>query len=279
MIQPNKGKNKNINPKQAQKKPDNKPKKTAPPPAPVSMEQKVAKLGTFSLNMLRSIALWRLVGYALLFLFVLDLAEIFIPPSPLDPQWQFQSLGQVVERVPIPLISFLLIFYGGKYLRKSWEYIFLTASSWLTLLIGIFFILAVPLGVFSSIKIDKRTNENLQTRADQQLQVLTQVENALGTVQNSQQMQALIAQLNRGNAPIIENATQLEEAKSAIRDFIASNREQTNRQLKAGKEQAQKALIKKSAKWNIGALVSGALFITIWNMTKWARTKESMNEI
>ena len=266
MIQPNKGKN-------------NKPIASSSPPKTVSVEQKVAKLGDFSLNMLRSIAIWRLIGYALLFLFALDLAEIIIPPRPLDPAWQFEVLGQIVERVPIPLISFIFIFYGGKYLRKSWEYIFLTASSWLTLLIGIFFIIAVPMGVISSVKIGNRTNENLQNAANQQLEILTQVDTRLKDVQNAEQMRVLIAQLNRGNAPAIQDGEQLNEAKTALSDFVAGNRDQINTQLAATKKQRKTALIKRAVKWNLGALVSGVLFILIWTMTKWARTKESMTEI
>ncbi len=132
----------------------------------LSFDKKINKLGNFSQNMLRSIALWRLVGYGLLFLFLMDLAEILIPPRFLNPQWEFNVLGQIVERVPIPLLAFILIFYGGNYLRKSWEIYFLAFVSWLTLFIGIFFILAVPLGIVNSLRINKQAQTNITNKTN-----------------------------------------------------------------------------------------------------------------
>ena len=245
----------------------------------VSLNQKVDRLGNFSLNMLRSVALWRLSGYALLLLFLMDLAEIFIPPRFLNAQWEFEVFGQIVERVPIPLLSFILIFYGGKYLRKSWEYIFLTIASWLTVLIGVIFILAVPLGIINTIRIDTQTSDAINRQANGRLEVLQQVENRLGDVENAQQMQVLIAQLNRGNTPRIQNDQQLEQAKTSLRNLIEQNRTQINTNSKATIKQARRGLLKRSVKWNAGALVSGVLFISIWQMTKWARTTESLTEV
>lgn len=76
------------------------------------LTQKVDKLGNFSLNMLRSLVLWRLIGYGFLVLFALDVVAIVVPPNFLNPQWEFQILGEIVERVAIPFIALLLIFLG-----------------------------------------------------------------------------------------------------------------------------------------------------------------------
>lgn len=271
MIQPNKEENKNISNQFSE---DINSGVSQPSPQ-ISLDKKVDKLGNFSLNMLRSIALWRLVGYVLLFLFALDLAEIMIPPRFFNPQWEFQVLGQIVERVPIPFLAFILIFYGGKYLRKTWEYVFLSVASWLTLLIGIFFILAVPLGIVNTIRIDKQTQTEITEGTNQRLEVLQQVESRLKDVQNTEQMQALIAQLNRGNAPVIENEEQLQQAQSNLKQFVETTRNQLNSRATALKKQRRRSLLKSSVKWNIGALVSGILFVMTWNLTKWARTKET----
>ena len=285
MTQPNKKETKNIGGNiTADENITNKPgedmtSQVSKPSPTVSLEQKVDKLGNFSLNMLRSIALWRLVGYVLLFLFVLDLAEIIIPPRFFNPQWEFQVLGQIVERVPIPFLAFILIFYGGKYLRKTWEYVFLTAASWLTLLIGVLFILAVPLGIVNTIRIDKQTQTTITEGTNQRLEVLQQVETRLKDVQNTEQMQALIAQLNRGRTPVIENEEQLQEAQSNLKQFVETTRNQLDSRAKALKKQRRRSLLKRSVKWNIGALVSGILFVITWNLTKWARTKESINQV
>ncbi len=241
----------------------------------VSMNQKVDKLGDFSLNILRSLGILRLSGYVLLILFFMDAVEILVPPRFLNPEWEFQTIGQFVERVPIPLISLLFIFYGGKYLRKGWESIVLFISSWLTLLIGILFLIAVPLGIINTFRIDNTAQTNITEGAQQRLEVFQQVEDRLDDVQTTEQMQVLIAQLNSGNAPRIENNQQLELAKTELTQFIEQSRNRLNRDAEARKGQARRRLLKSSVKWNVGALISGVLFIVIWKMTKWARVKGS----
>lgn len=238
------------------------------------LNQKVDKLGIFSLNMLRSLGLWRLVGYGFLILFALDLAEIFIPPQLLNPEWEFQTLGNIVERVAIPFIALLLIFQGGNYLRKGWEFVALTSLSWLSLLVGILFLVSVPLGIINTIRIDKINTTKITNTTNQRLELLQEVETRLKNVQNKQDMEVLITQLNSGNAPIIENDQQLAQVKTNLNEFIKTSRNQLNNQTKMAVKQTKKSLFKRSVKWNLGALISGVLFIIIWQMTKWARVKE-----
>ena len=142
-----------------------------------------------------------------------------------------------------------------------------------------FFILAVPLGIFNTIRIDKQTNANITKQVNQRLEVLNNIENRLQDVKNEQQMQQLIAQLNRGNAPIIENQEQLRLASSNINEFIQTSRERINTEVGRRKKQIRSGLLKRSVKWNIGSLVSGLLFVYAWVMTKWARVKESLSEV
>jgi hypothetical protein len=241
------------------------------------LNQKVEKIGNFSLNMLRSLGLWRLVGYAFLILFALDLAEIFIPPQFLNPEWEFKTLGNVVERVAIPFIALILIFHGGNYLRKGWEFIVLTGLSWLSLLVGILFLLSVPLGIINTVRIDTLTNTKITKGTTQRLEVLQQVESRLKDVQNKQDMEVLIRQLNSGNAPVIENDQQLTQVKTNLTEFIKNSRNQLNKQAEMARKQSKRSLLERSVKWNLGALISGVLFIMTWQMTKWARVKEINN--
>ncbi|MBD2395567.1 hypothetical protein H6G11_15060 [Cyanobacterium aponinum FACHB-4101] len=237
------------------------------------LTQKVDKLGNFSLNMLRSLVLWRLIGYGFLVLFALDVVAIVVPPNFLNPQWEFQILGEIVERVAIPFIALLLIFFGGNYLRKGWEYLVLTSLSWLSLIVGVLFILAVPLGVINTIRIDTQATTRLTEQTNQRLEILKQVETKLKDVNSREEMQVLISQLSNNNAPIIENDQQLTEAKQRLGEFITSSRNQLSTQTDLANNQRRKSLIKQSVKWNLGALISGILFVMTWQMTKWARQK------
>jgi hypothetical protein len=241
----------------------------------MSLDSKVDKLGNFSLNLLRTLPLWRLVGYALLFLFVIDMLEILIPPNFLNPEWEFNALGEIIERIPVPLLAFLLIFYGGQYLRQKWEQLFLSFASWLTLIIGIFFLFALPLGIINTFRIDIQTQQSITDRTNQRLEVLQAVENNLAEVKNTEEMQVLMTQLNRANTPIFDEQEQLEQAKSNLQDLINNNREELKTQAKITKTQTRNSLIKRSVKWNLGTLISGILFIMFWKMTKWARDYDS----
>lgn len=247
-------------------------------PSDVSLNQKVDKLGNFSLNILRATVLIRLVGYGFLILFALDLAAIFIPPQFLNPQWEYQTLGQVVERVAIPLLAYAFIFYGGNYLRQGWESLTLTILSWLSLLVGILFIIAVPLGIINTVRIDTQVNNAIEGSSSQRLEALQQVEDRLNQVTTPTEMQILIQQLTDRPAPPIESSEQLNQAKSDLSTFVTESRKQIQVQAAATKKQRRRALLKQSVKWNLGALISGGLFVTAWQMTGWGRRRDLSSE-
>ena len=242
-----------------------------------NLKQKVQKISDFSLIILRSLALWRWVGYGFLILFFVDLVEIMFPPNFLNPEWEFRVMGAVIERVAVPLIAVLLIFYGGNYLRSRWETSILKILSWLTLVAGIILILLIPLGIVNTVRIYQQNNTQINQQVNQSLTVLKQIEAKLDTVKSKEEMQQLLTQLSRrGNAPEIRNFEQLEQVKGKLSEFINNSRRQVTTQAKKTYQQRRISLFKSSAKWNIGALISGILFINVWRFTKWARSIESM---
>ena len=99
--------------------------------------------------------LLRLVGYGLLLLSLLDLIDTLVPLNLMEPVWQFQTLGKLVEQVPVPLIGIVLIFYGSRNSWAKWEQSLLKLLSWGALLAGIGYFLLVPLGLFSTLQIDR----------------------------------------------------------------------------------------------------------------------------
>ena len=68
-----------------------------------------------------STALFRLVGYGLLALSLFDYVNIFIPPNFTNPVWEFQMMGEAIEKTPVPLIGSILVFYGKDDFRKDLE--------------------------------------------------------------------------------------------------------------------------------------------------------------
>ncbi len=78
----------------------------------------------------------RWIGYGLLILSLLDTIAVLIPANFGNRLWELQTIGAVVERVPVPLLAMALIFFGEGYDRRGLEDIFLKVLSWVCLLLG-----------------------------------------------------------------------------------------------------------------------------------------------
>ncbi len=107
----------------------------------------------------RSVALLRLAGYGLLLLSLFDYINIFTPPRFTNPVWEFQVMGEMVEKMPVPLIGFAFVFFGKDAYRKDLEEIAIKVLSWLALVLGIMFLLLIPLGVNNTLRIDNFNTE------------------------------------------------------------------------------------------------------------------------
>src|SRR6476469_8023934 len=71
----------------------------------------------------------RWIGYGLLILSVLDAIAVLIPANFGNRLWELQTIGAVVERVPVPLLAMALIFFGEGYDRRGLEDVFLKGVS------------------------------------------------------------------------------------------------------------------------------------------------------
>ena len=50
------------------------------------------------------------VGYLILLLSFLDYILLLMPPQFLNPNWELNTMGRIIEYVWAPLIAFLMIF-------------------------------------------------------------------------------------------------------------------------------------------------------------------------
>ncbi len=236
------------------------------------LTQSVKELRRFSFSQLRSISLWRLIGYVLLVLSLLDLVEKLVPLRLMNPAWELQTLGALVERVPLPLLGLVLAFYGERNWRARWEVPLLKFLSWLALLLGVAFLLLIPVGVSNTVRIERQNSEQIAAQVDKQMTQIQKVEDAIEGAKTPAEMEALISRLDgQGRSPDIKNSQQLEQVKEQLSDSIAKGEERMIEQAEATRSSQRLDLWKSSVKWNLGALVSGVLFIGIWRRTRWAR--------
>jgi large-conductance mechanosensitive channel len=236
-----------------------------------NLNQTTNEFSRFIFAMVDSLPIIRWIGYGLLILALFDVIEMFIPARFMNPNWEFQTIGALVERVAVPLIGLAFVFLAGLSERGNKEGIILKFLSWLTLLLGIIYFLIVPLGVVNTVRIYKQQQQQITARLNQQKTVIEQVKKNLDGPVTEAQMQQLLARLNGGSAPEIKSQEELQQAKQQLSTFIDKGESELETQVQAARSNQRLNLFKKSIKWNLGALIAGALFITIWRSTAWAR--------
>ncbi|WP_211173458.1 HpsJ family protein [Brasilonema bromeliae] len=225
----------------------------------------VQELQDFAFSQQGSMTIVRVLGYGLLLLALFDIIEMFIPPNFMNPVWEFQTMGMLVEKVPVPLIGLVLVFFGELHSRTKWEIPILKFLSWLTLLFGILFFLLIPLGLASTIRLNTQNAAQVKAVSTQQVSRAEELEKQLSQVTPDQIDKFFKIQgrsLDGKNPQEIKNQllTEVSKAKKNIKT-----------QAEATQSLRGLNLIKTSAKWNLGAVVAGTLFISIWKGTRWAR--------
>ncbi len=210
----------------------------------------------------------RLVGYGLLLFALADTLLVFYPPQFTNAAWELQTMGAVVERLPVPLLGLVMVFFGENYERNRLEDIFLKIVSWFSLLLAIAFLLLLPLGINNTLRINAENNQGIQAQAQQRQAELEAVETQVNQ-SSTGDLQNLALELNRMGLPVDTANTQ--ELKSDILARVATAKEQLPGQTQAARNSQRQVLLKNSFKWNLGALIGSILFFYIWRGTYWAR--------
>ena len=225
----------------------------------------IQELEAFVYSQQGSMSILRSLGYGLLLLAFFDIVEMFVPPNFMNPAWEFKTFGALVERVPVPLIGLVLVFFGEMNSRSKWEFPILKLLSWLTVLFALLFFLLIPLGVGNTLRLNNQSVAQISTLSKQQISQAEQVEKQLSQA-TPQQIDNFLKSQGRsleGKNP--------EELKTQVLSKVSQAKKEIKTQAEATQSSRGLNLIKSSVKWNLGALVAGGLFISIWKGTRWAR--------
>ena len=96
------------------------------------------------------------IGYFILVLIFLDYVFLLIPPRFLNPTWELNIIGHLVENVWAPLLGFALVFIHRENNFKELELKILSWLSRLMLLMAIIYFLSAPLILSNTIKIQQK---------------------------------------------------------------------------------------------------------------------------
>ena len=236
---------------------------------------KVESLWKDAAETLQASFLLRGIGYGLLLLAVLDLVTLFIPSNFMNPAWELQTYGTVVERVAVPLVALAFLFWGGRTGRFKFERPLLGGLSWLSLAAGVLLWLMIPLAIFNAIRVDRQNNQQVAAQVESTQTQVQQIQTQLNNIQTPAELEALIQQFNQaGSVPRIESLQQLETVKQELASNLTEGSSNVNTQAQALRQNQRLGLIKSSVKWNLGALVAGTLFVWIWFLTDWSRGRK-----
>jgi hypothetical protein len=209
------------------------------------------------------LVLFRLVGYGLLILTLFDVISAFIPPQFGNQGWLFTTAGGFVERSAVPLIGFILAFYGNQEARKKREVLVLKALSWIALLAGVFYFGLVVIFFITPPGLNDRSQAQVSAQFDPKIKQVQQFQSQLEKAQTSQVETLMKNNRVATGDPQAFKAKLLQEAAAAEKN-LKDQATVTN----GGQKMV---LLKNAIKWGLGALVSGVLFIRIWAATAWAR--------
>lgn len=235
-----------------------------------NLAQTVDELVRLGHQQIRSVARVRLVGYGLLVFAFMDILYLLIPPNLLNPVWEFQTIGNLVERVPVPLLGMALVFWGGNYERSNLGQLLVKILSWLCLLLAVLFFLIAPLTIVNTFRINDLNNQQIEEQAGQRQQQLVEVETQIqqGTTQNLQTVAAELQRLGVAEENIPQDPEQL---RNEILTRVSSAKEELGSQVQDIKAQQKFNLLKNAGKFMVGSVISGVLFVLMWKTTRWAR--------
>lgn len=242
-------------------------------PDPQNATALTNKAAAPTLQQQKTMMLSRKIGYALLMLCTIDLLYVLIPPELLNPVWEYQTIGDLVKLVPVPLLALMLIFYGDTALRSKPERLALTILSWATLGVGIIFLLLIPLTVSDAVRIHSFNNNQISTQVSQQRLQLDATRKQLEKASPEQLRNLVPAPDKNGNLPDIPNTP--EQAKTQILNNLNRAKEQAEQQANQARANLRQNLVKNTLKLVAESLIAGCFFIYVWLMTAWTRRKDA----
>lgn len=219
----------------------------------------------------------RLVGYGLLLMALVDHFFLLIPPQLMNPLWEFQTMGAIVERIPVTLLGMVLVYYGERSDRAPIEAKILKVLSWASLFAAVVLMLMIPLNISNSFRIYNHHNASANAQFVTQKDNIQQFKEQLEAASSKDEIGVLLQQQARQQVNIPDSIN-TEKLKADIIANLQSNQDSITNQAEAFRAQKKSLLFKKCLKWNLGALIASILFFMIWRSTSWARLMVVRNE-
>ena len=209
------------------------------------------------------------VGYILLVFSLMDYVEVLWSPHLTDPVWEFQTMGQLVEHVLSPLLGLTFVFIQQQQYISRFELQVLSSLSWLSLILGLLYLLMLPLGINNSITIYNNTSAQITHQAVQQKEQFSKLSQQLNKANTNIELHNLDKIINPQSSTQSNDSPQ--ELKNKLSSQVKTLALQASNTAKSAQGDLANNLIKAAVKVNVGTVLAGVCLITVWHLTYWAR--------
>jgi len=218
-----------------------------------------------------SYKLFPLIGCSLLGFTLFAFIDTVIPIQFTNSYWEFRTQSRLVEMAPSSLLGLMFIFFKREgYIRRS-EIFVLRCLSWGALVVGVLYLLLIPLGLVNSARINLGTDTDIAFRLAKQNEQISNLKTQTEAASDDK-VESFIAGI-QSKSPN-QKATTPQQLRDRWKKEIAQAKETAQQNADTERSAKLTQLIKDAAKANIGAAFAGTLFILFWRLTLWARMTE-----
>lgn len=216
-----------------------------------------------SQNLQTSINVLRPIGGGLLLLVAFDTIASLIPSNFFSPTWEFNTVGNLVNRLPLILLGFAAIFWGDREVKNQKDKLIWQSLRWLILLIAILFLLMAPSIVVNSSRIKNQTDARVTAEVTQRLANLDKLE---GQIKQGNPVDLKNAILQINTQVNVTNLTP-EEVREKLLQEIATEKQNARKNVAVRWEPNRLELVKNTVKWFLGSIVGATLLFWMWRVT------------
>ena len=218
-----------------------------------------------------TVSILRMVGYGLLTMAVIDTMNLAIPLRLMNPNWEFQLIGSIIERIPVTFLGIVFVFYENTNYRTPIEKILLKIISWSCLVAAIFLILAIPLNINNAFRIYRSYNANINYQIAPRIDVIQDFQNQIEAANSQENLVNILQKQSPAKIELTESLD-LDSFKESINKNLQKESDSLQNKAQNSRNKKRNQIFRKVVKYNLGALISIVLLIFIWKNTFWART-------
>jgi hypothetical protein len=220
-----------------------------------------------SINIISVTGLLPIIGYGIVLMSIIDFIYVIFPLRLQNPEWEINTITALTNHSWAFLMGLGFIFsrYFGEnqYDIRFIEIVFLKIIRWVLLVMGIIFLLLIPLVMLDTQRILKSINDQITQQQNNGLEQINQVEKRLASGVDGNQLRILGRNINLSpeelNLPTPQLEERIKKSLGTAKHEIAKNSALTKRGEWVNRW-------KNGSKTIISLVIIGFTFMIIWFM-------------